>query len=50
MTALPGAQLAGFVGVLLALPLGAVILVFMRHIDEYYRATAFYGGEDGDDD
>ena len=44
---LAGGQLAGFIGVLLALPLGAVILVFMRHVDDYYKATAFYEGEDG---
>jgi predicted PurR-regulated permease PerM len=46
---LAGGQLAGFVGVLLALPVGAVVLVFMRHVDDYYRTTAFYGAEDRDD-
>ena len=45
---LAGGQLAGFVGVLLALPVGAVVLVFLRHIDDYYRASEFYGGEDRD--
>jgi predicted PurR-regulated permease PerM len=46
---LAGGQLAGFVGVLLALPVGAVVLVLMRHVDDYYKASEFYGGEEQDE-
>jgi predicted PurR-regulated permease PerM len=35
-------QLFGFVGVLLALPLSAVLLVAVRHADDFYRATRFF--------
>ncbi|MEP5764978.1 MAG: AI-2E family transporter [Halieaceae bacterium] len=42
---LAGGQLAGFVGVLLALPVAAVIMVFLRHIHEYYLGTEFYGAQ-----
>lgn len=37
-----GGQLAGFVGVLVALPLSAVLMVFMRHAVAYYRASDLY--------
>ncbi len=40
-----GGQLAGFVGVLLALPVSAVIMVFVRHALAHYRASHLYGGE-----
>jgi len=40
-----GGQLAGFVGVLLALPLAAVIMVFMRHAVNHYRSSDLYHGE-----
>lgn len=40
-----GGQLAGFVGVLLALPVSAVIMVFVRHAIAHYRASHLYGGE-----
>jgi predicted PurR-regulated permease PerM len=39
---LAGGQLAGFTGVLLALPVAAVILVFCRHAVGYYRSTETY--------
>ena len=39
-----GGQLAGFVGVVLALPVAAVIMVFVRHALHYYRSTDVYGG------
>ena len=39
---LAGVQLAGFTGVLLALPVAAVILVFCRHAVGYYRSTETY--------
>jgi predicted PurR-regulated permease PerM len=48
---LAGGQLAGFIGVLIALPMAAVVLVFLRHIDEYYKDSALYntgGRDDGD--
>jgi predicted PurR-regulated permease PerM len=43
-----GGQLAGFVGVVLALPVAAVIMVFVRHAIHHYQNSYIYGG--GDDD
>ena len=40
-----GGQLAGFVGVVLALPVAAVIAVFLRHALDHYRASDIYGGD-----
>jgi len=40
-----GGQLAGFVGVVVALPVAAVITVFARHGVEHYRASELYGKE-----
>lgn len=40
---LAGGQLFGFTGVLLALPVSAVIMVLLRHVHERYRASVFYG-------
>ncbi len=41
---LAGGQLFGFLGVLLALPVGAVIVVLLRHVhDEYLRSTLYAG-------
>lgn len=37
-------QLAGFIGILLALPIAAVVMVFLRHIHEYYTDSDFYMG------
>lgn len=39
-----GGQLAGFVGVVVALPVAAVIAVFLRHALDHYRSSEFYGG------
>ncbi len=44
-----GAQLAGFVGVVLALPVGAVVMVFARHAVQHYRNSQIYGRADGED-
>jgi predicted PurR-regulated permease PerM len=38
-----GGQLFGFFGVLLALPVSAVLLVLARHLLTRYRASSFYG-------
>lgn len=50
---LAGGQLFGFVGILLALPVAAVIMVFVRHFHETYRSSEYYSsvddGTDGDD-
>jgi predicted PurR-regulated permease PerM len=40
-----GGQLAGFVGVVLALPVAAVIMVFIRHGLSRYRASDLYQGD-----
>lgn len=37
-----GGQLAGFVGVLLALPVAAIIMVLLRYADQQYRASDLY--------
>jgi predicted PurR-regulated permease PerM len=47
---LAGGQLAGFTGVLLALPVAAVVMVFLRHLHEYYTDSAFYAGRGRDAD
>ncbi|MDH5767292.1 MAG: AI-2E family transporter, partial [Gammaproteobacteria bacterium] len=39
---LAGGQLFGFVGILLALPVAAVIAVILRHLHGKYRASTFY--------
>jgi len=39
-----GGQLAGFLGVLVALPVAAVVMVFVRHALVRYRASNLYGG------
>jgi predicted PurR-regulated permease PerM len=50
---LAGGQLFGFVGVLLALPAAAVIMVFIRHLHDSYLSSEYYdqseeaGGEPG---
>lgn len=44
---LAGGQLFGFVGVLLALPVAAVVMVFIRHFHEQYLASEYYGANRG---
>ena len=45
MFALPaGGSLFGFVGVLVAVPVAAVVGVIMRHLLERYRESALYRG------
>jgi len=39
---LAGGQLFGFLGVLLALPVASVVMVFLRHIHDIYRDSTFY--------
>lgn len=45
---LAGGQLFGFTGVLLALPVAAVIMVLLRHVHDFYKLSALYGVSDGD--
>jgi predicted PurR-regulated permease PerM len=45
---LAGGQLFGFVGVLLALPLAAIIMVFLRHIHELYKESDLYDSVEED--
>ncbi|MFB2538055.1 MULTISPECIES: AI-2E family transporter [unclassified Acinetobacter] len=42
---LAGAQLMGFVGMLIALPVAAVLVVFLRHFKESYEHSQFYGAQ-----
>ena len=39
---LAGAQLSGFVGMLIALPVAAVIVVLLKHAKEWYEQSQFY--------
>lgn len=41
---LAGASLLGFVGMLIALPVSAVLNVLFRHLYAYYQSTDFYKG------
>lgn len=41
---LAGGQLFGFTGVLLALPVAAVIMVLLRHMHANYKESRLYGG------
>lgn len=40
---LAGAQLMGFVGMLIALPVAAVIVVLLKHLRDSYEKSAWYG-------
>ncbi|BBB30071.1 AI-2E family transporter [Neptunomonas japonica] len=40
-----GGQLFGFVGVLIALPVAAVIMVFLRHVHDGYKNSHLYGSD-----
>jgi predicted PurR-regulated permease PerM len=40
---LAGAQLAGFLGMLIALPVAAVIVVLLKHVREWYEQSQLYG-------
>ena len=42
LAVMAGGQLFGFTGVLLALPLAAVLLVFFRHANEQYKRSDLY--------
>ena len=39
---LAGAQLAGFLGMLIALPVAAIIVVLLRHLRDYYQKSHWY--------
>lgn len=41
---LAGAQLYGFVGMLIALPVAAVLVVLLRHLYQSYESSVFYMG------
>lgn len=42
-----GGQLFGFVGILLALPVAAVIMVLLRHLHQGYKSSTLYGSARG---
>jgi len=46
---LAGGQLFGFVGVLMALPIAAVIMVFVRHLHDSYIQSEYYEAEAQDE-
>lgn len=37
-----GGQIAGFVGILIALPVAAVLMVFVRHLHNHYQSSHLY--------
>lgn len=41
-----GGQLAGFVGVLMALPVAAVVMVWLRHLHSHYKSSGLYNTAD----
>ena len=43
-----GGQLFGFVGVLVALPVAAVLMVLLRYLHDRYTASVLYAGNDGE--
>ena len=43
---LAGGELFGFTGILLALPVAAVIMVLIRHVHDLYKQSAIYGGSE----
>ncbi len=45
---LAGGQLFGFVGVLLALPVAAVVMVFIRHLHDQYKESEYYALQSAD--
>jgi predicted PurR-regulated permease PerM len=45
---LAGGQLFGFVGVLLGLPVAAVVMVLLRHAHDVYKESELYAQGDGD--
>lgn len=46
-----GGQLFGFTGILLALPVAAVIMVLVRHLHDFYKLSTLYGEPvDGSDE
>jgi predicted PurR-regulated permease PerM len=45
-----GGQLFGFVGILIALPVAAVIVVLLRHVYDIYTGSELYGKPETKDD
>ncbi|MNP84621.1 hypothetical protein D3C76_1840080 [compost metagenome] len=43
---LAGGELFGFTGILLALPVAAVIMVLVRHVHDLYKDSSIYGSVD----
>ncbi|MNV85369.1 hypothetical protein D3C71_1793190 [compost metagenome] len=43
---LAGGELFGFTGILLALPVAAVIMVLVRHVHDLYKDSSIYGSMD----
>ncbi|MDE1168938.1 MAG: AI-2E family transporter [Pseudomonas sp.] len=46
---LAGGELFGFTGVLLALPVAAVIMVLVRHVHDLYKESDIYSGQEDPD-
>lgn len=50
LAVLAGAQLAGFVGMLIALPMAAIIVVLLKHLTEYYQQSTWFTQSTPEDD
>jgi len=46
---LAGGELFGFTGILLALPVAAVIMVLVRHMHDLYKDSDIYSGAEDPD-
>jgi predicted PurR-regulated permease PerM len=46
---LAGGELFGFTGILIALPVAAVIMVLIRHVHDLYKKSDIYGGQEDPD-
>jgi predicted PurR-regulated permease PerM len=46
---LAGGELFGFTGILIALPVAAVIMVLIRHVHDLYKQSDIYGGQEDPD-
>ncbi len=46
---LAGGQMFGFVGILLALPVAAIVMVFLRHAHGRYVSSVYYGAREPED-
>lgn len=49
ISVLAGAQLGGFVGMLIALPIAAILVVLLHHLKQYYQQSAWFNPPNEDE-